>query len=115
VNIYAIRDRLLNYFIQPFVAPEDKPVLASVARLINTGDLTSDIAQAPHQFEVWKLGKIEENGKLVDEPTLLATCETLIRPRPGRPAAGPGEGQVAEAPSGRPEPPIHIGGSQGTD
>lgn len=79
VQIYAIRDRLIDYFMQPFVGPDDKSVLASVARLINQGEITSDIAQAPHHFEVWKLGEVTEEGNLCPDRQLLADCSSLIR------------------------------------
>jgi len=79
MKIYAIRDRLIDYFMQPFVGPDDKNVLASVARLVNNGEVTSDIAQAPHQFEVWALGNITEDGHLVAERNYLADCSSLVR------------------------------------
>jgi len=108
VKIYAIRDRLIDYFMQPFVGPDDKNVLASVARLVNQGEVTSDIQQAPHHFEVWQLGQVTEDGHLVPERALIADCSSLVRRgirAPGE--AGPGEGplkgpqgQSTGAPSG---------------
>lgn len=79
MKIYALKDRLIDYFMQPFIGPDDKNVLASVARLVNQGDVTSDITQAPHQFEVWSLGYIAEDGHIVPEKTYLADCSSLIR------------------------------------
>jgi hypothetical protein len=79
MKIYAIRDRLIDYFMQPFVGPDDKTVMASVARLVNQGEVTSDIAQAPHQFEVWTLGQVTEEGHLVPERQYLGDCSSLIR------------------------------------
>lgn len=79
MKIYAIKDRLIDYFMQPFVGPDDKTVLASVARLVNQGEVTSDIAQAPHQFEVWALGIVDEDGTLTAEREYLADCSSLIR------------------------------------
>lgn len=79
MKIYAIRDRLIDYFMQPFVGPDDKSVMASVARLVNTGEVTSDIAQAPHQFEVWTLGQVTEEGHLVPERQYLGDCSSLVR------------------------------------
>jgi len=86
MQIYAIRDRLIDYFMQPFVGPDDKQVMASVARLVNNGEVTSDIAQAPHQFEIWKLGNITEDGHLVPERQYLGDCASLIRVDIRRPA-----------------------------
>lgn len=79
LGIYAIRDRLIDYFMQPFVGPDDKQVLASVARLVNTGEVTSDIAQAPHQFEVWKLGEVNDEGHVIPERKYLQDCSSLVR------------------------------------
>lgn len=90
MKIYAVRDRLIDYFMQPFIGPDDKNVLASVARLINQGEVTSDIAQAPHQFEVWKLGEIGEDGHITAEKAYLADCSSLIRPGIRERGAGPG-------------------------
>jgi len=79
MKIYAIRDRLIDYFMQPFLGPDDKNVLASVARLVNQGEITSDIAQAPHHFEVWALGEVQEDGTLISHRELLSDCSSLIR------------------------------------
>lgn len=105
MKIYAIRDRLIDYYMQPFVGPDDKPVLASVAKLVNTGDPQSDIAQAPHHFEVWKLGEVTEDGHLVPDRELVADCSSLVRPgirplRAGLPhGATPAEGGSQSPPN----------------
>lgn len=79
MNLYAIRDRLLNYFLNPFVGPSDKQVLAAIAQTIN-GDDRHAIQQAPQHFEVWRLAKIEEEtGKVTPAYELLADCTSLIR------------------------------------
>lgn len=79
MNIYAIRDRLIDYYMQPFVGPDDKNVLAAVARTINQGEMTSDIAQAPHHFEVWRLGRVTEDGHIDVSKEFLADCSSLVR------------------------------------
>ena len=95
MKIYAIRDRLLDYYMQPFAGPEDKAVLASIARMINTQGEQSDIAQAPHHFEVWELGSIDEEGHINPTRKLIADCSSLVRPgirerdTRGRPEDGP--------------------------
>lgn len=106
MKIYAVRDRLIGYFMQPFVGPDDKNVLASVARLINQNEVTSDIAQAPHQFEVWRLGRVEEDGTIVPDKEYLQDCSALVRRdiRPvrerGRPEVEHPLARAEEAPSG---------------
>ena len=111
MKIYAIKDRLIDYFMQPFVGPDDKTVLASVARLVNQGEVTSDIAQAPHQFEVWALGIVQEDGTLTPEREYLADCSSLIRGgiREGRGnQRGSEETPTSEVSRGRP-PDVYTG------
>lgn len=115
MKIYAIKDRLIDYFMQPFVGPDDKAVLASVARLINQGEVTSDIAQAPHQFEVWALGIVQEDGTLTAEREYLADCSSLIRGgiREGR-GNQRGSEETPSAEVGRGRPPDHYPGGNDT-
>ena len=114
MKIYAIKDRLIDYFMQPFVGPDDKSVLASVARLVNQGEVTSDIAQAPHQFEVWTLGIVQEDGTLTPERQYLADCASLIR---GNIRKGGGERRAEETATSevsRGRPPDQITGGNDT-
>lgn len=78
MKIYAIRDRLIDYFMQPFVGPEHKAVLASVAKIVNM-EGQSDIAQAPHHFEVWQLGEVDQDGHLTAKLDFIADCSSLVR------------------------------------
>ncbi|QXP07994.1 MAG: nonstructural protein [Arizlama microvirus] len=95
MKIYAVRDRLLDYYMQPFAGPDDKAVLASIAKIINSQGEQSDIAQAPHHFEVWELGEIDQEGHINPTRKLIADCAALIRPGirerdvRGRPEDGP--------------------------
>lgn len=77
-GIYAIRDRLIDYFMRPFAAQDDKEVLASIAHAINQGD-NSAISQTPHHFEIWRLGSVTEEGDLRAGKELIADCSSLIR------------------------------------
>jgi len=79
VNIYAIRDRLIDYYMRAFSAPDDKDVLASIAATINEGDPNSALAKAPHHFEIWRLGKVTEEGDLRPGKELIADCASLVR------------------------------------
>lgn len=80
MNIYAVRDRLIGYFLQPFPAHTDKEVLASCANAINREDNRDPIAQTPHHFEIWRLASInEETGKVTGDPEFLADCSGLVR------------------------------------
>lgn len=113
MRIYAIRDRLIDYFMQPFVGPDDKNVLASVARLVNQGEITSDITQAPHHFEVWQLGEVQEDGTVVAHKELLADCASLVRDVRNRTDAGANKTHGLE--NGSYRPPRSAGGATGTD
>lgn len=81
MKLYAIRDRLLDYFMQPFAAPTDKHVLAAISQSINQGTNNDDIAQSPHHFEVWKLAEVTDDGYIVQDRQLIASCASLIRER----------------------------------
>lgn len=73
---------MLDYFMVPFAAPGDKEVLSAMAQRINlnnTGADTDAIKQAPHHFEIWQLGQIEENGRLTPKLDFLADCSSLVR------------------------------------
>lgn len=78
-QIYALRDRLIDYYLRPFTAPDDKEVLASLATTINSGEGTSAIQNAPHHFEIWRLGSITEEGDCRPGKELIADCSSLVR------------------------------------
>lgn len=79
MKIFAIRDRLIDYYMTPFAADNDKAVMASLARMINDPETTDAIASAPHHYELWELGHVTEDGTLVAERTLLCDASSLIR------------------------------------
>lgn len=78
MKLYCVRDRLLDYFMQPFVGPGDKEVMAALSKTINAGG-TSDIEQAPHHFELWQLALIAEDGQIIPERNLVIDCASLVR------------------------------------
>lgn len=80
MKIYAVYDRKIEYFMQPFAAPDAKAVLSGIAREVNTKDST--IAQAPYDFEIWELGVMDENGYINPNKTLIANCAMLVRKEP---------------------------------
>lgn len=88
MKIYALRDRMLDYFLNPFAAPADTDVLGSISNLVNAGDM-SGLAQAPHHFEVWRLGEVTVDGNIVASKELLAEAHSLIRPKAGKGELGP--------------------------
>lgn len=96
MKIYAIRDRLIDYYMQPFPAHSDKDVLNSLANMLSMENNSDPVAQAPHHFEIWKLCEIDnETGLASGKPEFLADCAGLIRP--GRQPAVREAADVAEA------------------
>lgn len=91
--IAAIRDRLMDYFMQPFAAPGIPQLLSAISRQV-TNETESDIAQAPHQFEVWKLGQVDDQGHITVERVYLCDCSSLVRSRVRQ---EPTDGQPAPA------------------
>lgn len=79
MKIYAIRDRLIDYFQQPWAAPGDKEVMTAIAAAINNGENNSAIAQAPHHFEIWRIGEVDEQGHITPSREFLGDCSSLIR------------------------------------
>lgn len=78
MKLYAIKDILIDYFLQPFAAPDDPSVLAAIARSVNSGEI-SDLAQAPHHFQIWQIAEIDKDGHVTPRRELLAECSSLIR------------------------------------
>lgn len=79
MKIFAVRDRLLDYYMQPFVGPNHKEVQAALARTVNNLEDTNGISQAPHHFELWELGEITEEGHITPTRILVCDCASLIR------------------------------------
>lgn len=98
MKLYAIRDRLLDYFLQPFIGPSDNQVKSAVADNINNEESNHAISQAPNQFELWRLAEIDEKtGQVGGEREYICDCTSLIRPniriRANAPAAALREAQ----------------------
>jgi len=106
VRLYAIRDRLIGYYMTPFIGASDNQVKHSLAAMINTPtEGQNAISQAPHHFELWKLAEInEETGTVKPDPEFLADCASLVRGGHGE-APKPREGKAPNAPSHRPPAP----------
>jgi len=108
-GIYAIRDRLLDHLMQPFVAPNDKVVLASISEAINNPENKHAISQAPHHYEIYKLGEVQEDGTIVPKMEFISEASSLIRPKPGNSGDGaghPGRIQTGREPAGQRSGPV---------
>lgn len=95
-KIYAVRDRLIDYYMTPFCAESDRQVMASLAQTINNPENMNAIAQSPSHFEIWRLGEVnEDTGHITATREFLGTADSVVRPglrRTGEPGIGPGPG-----------------------
>lgn len=79
MKIYAIKDRLIGYFLVPFIAPSDKEIMAGISHEINRPDNYAAIAQSPHHFEIYTLGEIDDEGNITVRKEFICDCGSLIR------------------------------------
>lgn len=80
MKLYTVYDQLLDYWGTPFVGPNDKQVLQSISVAINSGDKTNAYAQAPNQFQLWQIAKIDdETTELHIDRKLVASLNSLLR------------------------------------
>lgn len=102
MKIFAIRDRLVDYYMTPFCAESTKQVLASLAGTINNPENLNAIAQTPQHFEVWQLGEVnEDTGDLQAKREYIADCSSLVRASvradtEGRSGAGASKGHPGD-------------------
>jgi len=112
VKLYAIRDRMIDYFMVPFACPDDHQAMAGVSQEVNREDITAAIQQAPHHFELYSLGEIDENGTIFPHKELLCDCSSLVRAR--RQPAESGAPDSLKEIGRRIERPGGAGGNSGT-
>lgn len=114
MKIFALRDRLIDYYMTPFAAPEDRQVMAAIATNINSdqGPHNADIKSNPHQFEIWCLAEVKEDGHIEPEKYLVCNCAQLIR-RSVREAPLAGAAEATGPANGSAGTPRLMG--QGTD
>lgn len=80
MKLYAVRDRLLEIFQQPFVAHSDSQVMSSLAKVVNSQEEGNVITATPGDFELWSLADIEEEtGRVKADPKFLANCARFVR------------------------------------
>lgn len=89
MNIYCIRDRMLDYFQDPFTAPNDYTVQASVSAAINNPEATSALAQAPHHFEIWRIATVDDQGNIRESREFIADASSLVRRQSAEAGARP--------------------------
>lgn len=79
MKIYALRDRLLDYFKTPFCAENDNDVKAGISSVVSFGQSQDDVSQAPHHFELWQLGEVLQGGEIVPKLDFIADVSSLVR------------------------------------
>lgn len=72
---------MIDYFMVPFPAPNDNEAMAGIAHEVNREDMKTAIQNAPHHFELYSLGEIDENGIINAKKDFVCDCSILIRPR----------------------------------
>lgn len=105
-GIYAVRDRLLDYLQQPFIAQDSKAVQAALAELINNNETAHAIAQAPQHFELFQIGAVTEDGHVYSKHELICECSSLVRTGV-RKRGAPGDGEVSQPLAQRPAPSVN--------
>lgn len=101
MKIFAIRDRMLDYFQPPVCVHRVEDLMAAIAKGINgEGEARNELAQAPDHYELWKIGEVDDQGHIRAERKLVANCSQLIRGGVWKRQPG-AAGLDAEAPGGR--------------
>lgn len=102
--IYAIRDRMLDYFQPPVCVHRVQDLMAAIAKGINgEGEAKNELAQAPDHYELWKIGEVDDQGHIRAEREFVSNCSQLIRT--GVWQRRPGAGEVAPEVRRGPETP----------
>jgi len=72
---------MIDYFMVPFAAPNDNEAMAGIAHEVNREESQGAIQQAPHHFELYSLGEIDDNGIIFPKKELVCDCSSLVRAR----------------------------------
>lgn len=104
MKMYAVRDRLIDYFLQPFFAPSDAQALAAVGGTINDEASTHAITLHPEHFEIYRIAEFNENtGQIGGDREFIQDAASLVRGGI-RGTGEPGANAIQGATGGRGEP-----------
>jgi len=70
---------MIDYFMVPFAAPSENEAMASISHEVNREDISAAIQNAPHHFELYSLGEIDDNGIINPKKELICDCSSLVR------------------------------------
>lgn len=80
MKIFAVRDRMLDYFQVPVVVHREQDLIAAIARGINgEGDDRNELAQAPDHYELWLLAEVDDQGRINEKREFIANCASFVR------------------------------------
>lgn len=77
MKIFAIRDRMLDYFQVPVVVNREQDLVAAVAKQVNGG--ANEVAQAPDHFEIWEIAEVDDQGHIQPTRVFKCNCASLVR------------------------------------
>lgn len=71
---------MIDYYVQPpFFASTALQAISAVADLVNSNKPHA-VAQAPHHFELWQIGGVnEQTGQIYEEREFLGDCNIFVR------------------------------------
>lgn len=81
--IYAIKDRAINGFNEPFVQPSEQHMLRLMRDEVNSDPSKSSIAKHPDDYDIYQLGEYDqESGNITayQAPAMIARCKDLLNP-----------------------------------
>lgn len=96
-----------------FFASDEKQMLSGLSAEISRHDNKNPIALVPDQFQVWRLGEIDDEGNVTAEKQLVCTCNTLVRV--GRQSTEPRGGTTPAEAGNRIAGTLGLGGNSRAD
>ena len=113
MKLFAIRDRMLDYFQAPVAVTREQDFFQAVSRNVNGEG--NELAQAPDHYEIWQVAEIDDQGHITAKREFIGNCSRYIRngvwQRRAEGAAGTegatstlprGPGRIGEGPGARP-------------
>lgn len=77
LGVFAIRDRAIDAFMNPFCAPSNGMAIRSFSDEVNRDD--SPMNKHPDDYELYKLGVWDQDtGEFVNERSMLQVAKNII-------------------------------------
>lgn len=81
LTIYALKDKLLEHFMQPFMSPGEKEAMSALSTLINDEESKHAATQSPRDFALYQLGHVTEEGQVYGDFRIVCEAAGLVRDR----------------------------------